>query len=204
MGGNVCKELEINATKTIGTKDLEALWQGYAKGKKTLDYDDGCKFLKDLAAAIGTQYDKRLGDRWFKYAANTGSGTLDYDSFIKVFTLASKDTMNFSQSLVGKLDFDLELPNVHHGRKTGFKTTIHKGIKCNNCQAKPIEGFRYKCHDCYLQDYNLCSACEVNAESIHNPNHNFIKFKQPSEVDYSIKPTRESKQTDIYANMRSD
>ena len=49
-------------------------------------------------------------------------------------------------------------------------STIHSDIKCNNCGACPIIGYRYKCLEC--PNYNLCDECE----KIVSHEHNFIRL----------------------------
>ena len=52
--------------------------------------------------------------------------------------------------------------------------TVHNNIKCENCQKKPIIGFRYKCSVC--KNYNLCEECEEKNEESQIHPHNFIKI----------------------------
>ena len=51
---------------------------------------------------------------------------------------------------------------------------IHKGIKCDQCGMKNIQGIRYKCSTCL--NYNLCEKCESNSEH----NHIFVKIREPN------------------------
>jgi hypothetical protein len=65
--------------------------------------------------------------------------------------------------------------------------SIHKSIKCNECNCPEIIGPRFKCIKC--ENYNLCSKCEEETE--HNIDHIFIKIyksNQDSEIDnHSLK-----------------
>ena len=60
-------------------------------------------------------------------------------------------------------------------------STIHSDIKCNNCEACPINGYRYKCLEC--PNYNLCDECE----KIVSHEHNFIRYvnQESEEKKYS-------------------
>ena len=60
-------------------------------------------------------------------------------------------------------------------------STIHSDIKCNNCGAYPIIGYRYKCIEC--PNYNLCDECE----KIVSHEHNFIRYvnQESEEKKYS-------------------
>ena len=60
-------------------------------------------------------------------------------------------------------------------------STIHTDIKCNNCGACPIVGYRYKCLEC--PNYNLCNECE----KIVSHEHNFIRYvnQESEEKKYS-------------------
>ncbi|XP_022098786.1 uncharacterized protein LOC110983661 [Acanthaster planci] len=52
---------------------------------------------------------------------------------------------------------------------------VHRGISCNQCNASPICGNRFKCANCI--DYDICERCE--AHDRHNRRHVFIKIKIP-------------------------
>ena len=53
---------------------------------------------------------------------------------------------------------------------------VHRGVKCNQCDTKPIRGIRWRCANC--PDYDLCSDCE--AQSMHDKTHIFYKVKIPA------------------------
>lgn len=55
------------------------------------------------------------------------------------------------------------------------KVTNHHGIVCDNCQASPIVGKRFKCLECF--DYDLCEKCE--SSNVHEHNMLLIKNKIP-------------------------
>ena len=56
-------------------------------------------------------------------------------------------------------------------------STIHKGIKCSNCDTEPIVGIRYKCPLC--ENFNLCEKCEKLENNNINPHqHNLIKMRK--------------------------
>ena len=52
---------------------------------------------------------------------------------------------------------------------------VHVGIQCENGRCSNLIGIRYKCFIC--ENYNLCEKCEAYSQSIHAPNHCFIKFR---------------------------
>ena len=55
---------------------------------------------------------------------------------------------------------------------------VHFGIKCNNCNIKPIKNKRYKCPKCL--NYNLCEICEEkNSTFLFHPHTNFILIRNP-------------------------
>jgi len=116
MGGNLCKELGINATKTIGTRDVDALWNGFAKNKSDLSRDDAHKFLKQFAKSIGSNYDEKLADGWINACGQTNKPkTLKYDDFLKLFQKAVSEgevtpKISLTQTLATKLDFKMDLP----------------------------------------------------------------------------------------------
>jgi Ca2+-binding EF-hand superfamily protein len=53
---------------------------------------------------------------------------------------------------------------------------VHRSVKCNQCDTKPIRGIRWRCANC--ADYDLCSDCE--AQSMHDKTHIFYKVKIPA------------------------
>lgn len=58
---------------------------------------------------------------------------------------------------------------------------VHSGIQCDGplCASanKYIHGIRYKCTSC--PDYDLCASCEANPATNHNPDHIFVKIRNP-------------------------
>lgn len=58
---------------------------------------------------------------------------------------------------------------------------VHTGIQCDGplCVAanKYIYGIRYKCTSC--SDFDLCASCEANPATNHNPEHIFVKIRNP-------------------------
>ena len=55
---------------------------------------------------------------------------------------------------------------------------IHDGIKCNECEADPITGKRYKCKRC--PDYNLCGTCEKAGKHYDRTGlHKMIRIGKP-------------------------
>ncbi|KAF2814776.1 uncharacterized protein BDZ99DRAFT_377553 [Mytilinidion resinicola] len=58
-------------------------------------------------------------------------------------------------------------------RQEGVK---HRGVSCDQCDAKPIRGIRWRCANC--ADFDLCSDCE--ATNNHNKTHIFYKIRIPA------------------------
>ena len=58
----------------------------------------------------------------------------------------------------------------------------NNNIICNSCLSVDFTGLRYVC--VYCNNYNLCQKC-FNLRK-HNPEHNFILFKQPVKDDEDI------------------
>lgn len=77
-------------------------------------------------------------------------------------------------------------------------STIHSDIKCNNCGACPIIGYRYKCLEC--PNYNLCDECE----KIVSHEHNFIRYvnQESEEKKYSYECL--SSKLCVYAYVKSE
>eukprot|EP01088_Endostelium_zonatum_P010918 TRINITY_DN24615_c0_g1_i1.p1 TRINITY_DN24615_c0_g1~~TRINITY_DN24615_c0_g1_i1.p1 ORF type:complete len:235 (-),score=51.17 TRINITY_DN24615_c0_g1_i1:49-753(-) len=132
MGGNVCKELGLKPSKTIGTKDIEALWNGYSNGKKTLTKEESMRFLKQFAKAVDIKYDKTMAERWFEEAKLSKDSTeLDFDNFLHLFALVVKESeatessgVKLSSTLTGQLDFALDLPAEDAPVLTGPTITL--------------------------------------------------------------------------------
>ena len=60
-------------------------------------------------------------------------------------------------------------------------TAIHKDIRCDGCNKKPIEGSRFKCSVC--EDFDYCEECEEKNNDSHP--HYFIKIREPE-----LEPTK--------------
>jgi len=121
MGANVCKSLGISTTKTIGTKDVENLWNGYTaknKNKDQMTYKQAFGFLADLSKQLQIPFTKNDGKEWLKHCGvEKESDILEKSQFLKLLYEAIKtdDKDNFkadiSQSLATTLlPFNLELP----------------------------------------------------------------------------------------------
>ena len=74
-----------------------------------------------------------------------------------------------------------QLENKNESNKNKI---IHHGIKCNRCFQCPINGYRYKCCECY--DYNLCEKCKENNSITEEHPHDFIKMKNEEKKNNPI------------------
>jgi len=59
-------------------------------------------------------------------------------------------------------------------------TTVHAGVRCDNCGVVPMVGIRYKCTVC--QDFDFCSKCESEVEHAHP----FLKIKSPAQIPKTL------------------
>ena len=88
------------------------------------------------------------------------------------------------------------MPNITSGHEQniglryGFEPAtmkkVHAGANCDNCQASPIRGVRYKCSSCV--NYDLCENCMSLLEDEfpdnrprvrHNETHIFYRIARP-------------------------
>ena len=90
---------------------------------------------------------------------------------IKLSKIIIKNNRNQKQNKKGN---QIDIPNK------SICMTVHKEIKCNKCNKKPIVGFRYKCTIC--DNYNLCEQCEENTDHIHD----FIKINEEEKEEEKI------------------
>ena len=58
-------------------------------------------------------------------------------------------------------------------RKDGY---VHRKVTCNQCNACPIRGIRYRCANCV--DFDLCEQCESTQQ--HTSTHIFYKVRIPA------------------------
>mmetsp|Transcript_33363 Transcript_33363/g.51165 ORF Transcript_33363/g.51165 Transcript_33363/m.51165 type:complete len:110 (-) Transcript_33363:1219-1548(-) len=66
---------------------------------------------------------------------------------------------------------------THHSEKEEVQsTTVHPGIICDNCDANPVVGIRYKC--AIRQNYDLCAKCEEKLQ----PMYPMLKIRHPSQA----------------------
>ncbi|KAM0788150.1 hypothetical protein ACM66B_001314 [Microbotryomycetes sp. NB124-2] len=54
---------------------------------------------------------------------------------------------------------------------------VHRNVVCDNCEACPIIGTRYKCIVC--SDFDLCANCEADPIERHPQSHPLIKLREP-------------------------
>ena len=52
-----------------------------------------------------------------------------------------------------------------------FPPIFHKHVLCDECNAFPIVGIRYKCNEC--EDYDLCESCIETKYINHSESHTF-------------------------------
>jgi len=72
--------------------------------------------------------------------------------------------------------FAANLPQVQRPQPVS-EGQVHPAL-CDSCNQR-IVGIRYKCSQC--PDYDLCSTCEPNSDKVHNPEHSFLKLRNPSQ-----------------------
>ncbi|XP_018576502.1 uncharacterized protein LOC108915038 [Anoplophora glabripennis] len=60
--------------------------------------------------------------------------------------------------------------------KNHGEDTVHKGINCDGCNSRNIQGIRYKCNNCY--DYDLCDFCYRGNK--HDLSHVFKRITSPN------------------------
>ena len=86
--------------------------------------------------------------------------------------LVKSKLKNLESSITNEL-----ISNVRNSQLTlsNQKHIIHKGVRCDECGIKNIEGVRYKCSVC--PNYNLCEKCEEVTN--HDENHLFVKINNP-------------------------
>ena len=92
-----------------------------------------------------------------------------FDSSLNLLTKTIDEKIQFESSII-KNSF----------LKSMYKTItldIHRDIKCDNCQIKPILGIRFKCLEC--ENYNLCNNCMLlNDENNFHPHDSFKKIRR--------------------------
>ena len=88
------------------------------------------------------------------------------------------------EELYNNLKNEISKSNVQNiiELKEDMNKTIHKGIVCNKCGKKNIEGIRYKCAQC--PNFNLCEICEDNFN--HNIKHIMIKMRYPAKNENEL------------------
>jgi hypothetical protein len=88
------------------------------------------------------------------------------------------------EELYNNLKNEISKSNVQNiiELKDDMNKTIHKGIVCNKCGKKNIEGIRYKCAQC--PNFNLCEICEDNFN--HNIKHIMIKMRYPAKNENEL------------------
>lgn len=62
----------------------------------------------------------------------------------------------------------------------GGEKAVHSRVACDNCNAYPLIGARYKCSVC--KNFDFCEKCE---EKVSHP-HAFIKLNSPDIFPVSI------------------
>ena len=57
-----------------------------------------------------------------------------------------------------------------------FPPIFHIYVKCDECNAYPIVGTRYKCNDC--EEYDLCESCIERKDINHLESHTFREINK--------------------------
>ena len=92
-------------------------------------------------------------------------------------TTGDDDSRREGQSLLKLLYYVAE----DQSRKDGY---VHRQVTCNQCNACPIRGIRYRCANCV--DFDLCEQCEATQE--HQPTHIFYKVRIPAPFPFLGNP----------------
>eukprot|EP00013_Stygamoeba_regulata_P020786 CAMPEP_0177645464 /NCGR_PEP_ID=MMETSP0447-20121125/9261_1 /TAXON_ID=0 /ORGANISM="Stygamoeba regulata, Strain BSH-02190019" /LENGTH=170 /DNA_ID=CAMNT_0019147945 /DNA_START=195 /DNA_END=707 /DNA_ORIENTATION=+ len=96
MGNNPCKTMGV-AGKTIGSKELRALWQKYDKNKDgRLSKAEALVFFRDFAKALGGEVSEEDAGKTFDDMAG-GKGYLTAEEFVFVFFSAQELVADGSQ-----------------------------------------------------------------------------------------------------------
>jgi len=114
------------------------------------------KYIDDEGDLISITHDKEVAEAWDFAISNDKSGK-------PILRLTIIPTPASDSKGKEKLDNE-EQPNRE----------VHPAI-CDACN-QGIVGIRYKCNSC--PDYDLCESCEPNCQTIHDPNHSFLKIRK--------------------------
>lgn len=93
------------------------------------------------------------------------------------FASIKKDIANQSQA-------SISVKSAEKPQRASLVKTVHKGVRCDNCNKNPLEGRRFKCLQC--SDYDLCEACEA----LNEHRHPMIRFSEPTNRDFAEQITQ--------------
>ncbi|CAB4410668.1 unnamed protein product [Rhizophagus irregularis] len=122
------------------------------------------------------------------------------------------------QETSGRKEFDA-LPSLTQYIQTieeRLQDGVHAGIACNYCGKSEWKGARYKCSEC--PDYDLCFECIAISNLLHNVQHHFLVFLNPSDskedskeipkdlsaADITISPILPTKKEDLLTLLREE
>ncbi|CAB5197336.1 uncharacterized protein OCT59_014212 [Rhizophagus irregularis] len=122
------------------------------------------------------------------------------------------------QETSGRKEFDA-LPSLTQYMQTieeRLQDGVHAGIACNYCGKSEWKGARYKCSEC--PDYDLCFECIAISNLLHNVQHHFLVFLNPSDskedskeipkdlsaADITISPILPTKKEDLLTLLREE
>jgi hypothetical protein len=98
------------------------------------------------------------------------------------FLVTSFDTAA-DPSLVQYWKVRVEKKFVRCAEMRVFKPSVHKGVRCDECNAKPILGVRYKCAG--RDDYDLCAACEAKKTQPFPTLKLYANEQRPDSFEYT-------------------
>jgi hypothetical protein len=170
FSGN-CRESAFSAFKPYGSVQQQ---------NRTILLDNQIERLKkEITVDVTKNIIKKLSECLTEY--ETGDNNLDTTGK----TIGHNDTETTAKNNLNQSSTNNKAPKV-----------IHRGIICDHCDSRGIEGIRYKCSVCL--DYDLCEKCE-SLDGVHNEDHSFIKIKQPIK-----RFTLPKKDEDIYLSLDVD
>jgi len=82
------------------------------------------------------------------------------------------------------LSYDASVLIEHSKAITQLSDITHSGVYCDDCQAYPIRGYRFKCADC--DDFDLCQFCikkPILFGHSEAPHHQFISIPSKNCVE---------------------
>lgn len=160
--------------------------------KEAKEYQD--KYHKMMSEKFPKEYNQLINDRCISNCSTENKGTCSQSKDSKVhknidndlneaLTRVINDNLEKAKEDILKSTLSTTNEVINKMKRSTINTSVHQHVTCDNCNANPIIGTRYKCTVCH--DFDFCESCEELHGETHA--HPMLKIRNPKDCPIDVK-----------------